>query len=208
MVDHCWHDAEELSSAVGLDVNAVERELYSAMSRGEVVWMPRRLDESSIALMFRLVDENARRGAKPYPRVPVGEEVDGALERAVGDDYYYSGLAARYLYGLVDRFANLNLVEVNVLDEGYNAAASVLIERLSESYIVVPAEMPWDFVMQAMRTGTVLRIIPHYDENEKVVFNGRNVQRVSSLLKAVGEVASRSEYESIIEQARDARLLD
>jgi hypothetical protein len=104
---------------------------------------------------------------KPYPEDPLGNEVDLALREAVGNRYYYIGLAARYIYQLYDRFGNLNLIEVKVPRKLAAQAAERLNATLSDWYTVVPDKMSWELVQEAMQYGTVLRLVPSYRPREK-----------------------------------------
>ena len=197
-----WHSAAEVAGAVEVRQDMALRRLYDLLSKGIVVWKPHLSSRGNLKMMFKALDGSNLPKAKAYPPEPLGREVDDALRAAVDDRYYYSGIAARFLYGLIDRFANLNLVEVHVPRRRFREAVEKLIEKVSDAYIVVPDSMPWDLINRTMQIATVLRVIPHYRSGEKHVHHGRNVQSIGSLLREV-KAHSPSEFRKVANMAID-----
>jgi len=203
--DGNWHSLSEIVSRAGMSKSSASRYLYFMLGRGKVQWKPDA--SSSGSYSYKLIDSSLKVSIKPYPEDPLGKEVDGALQEAVGNRYYYAGLSARYIYQLYDRFGNLNLVEVKVPRKLAPEAAERLNERVSKWYTVVPEKMPWQQVREAMQFGTVLRLIPHYVPREKGKYSGRNVQKPQYLLNDIRHQLSNSEYEALKSQAADQGLL-
>jgi len=203
--DGDWHDLPEIASKAGVSKSSASKYLYFMLGRGKVHWKP---DPSRGpgAYAYRLVDDSVKALAKPYPEDPLSNDVDLALRDAVGNRYYYCGLAARYIYQLYDRFSNLNLVEVKVPRKLAPQAAEKLNAMLSEWYTVVPDKMPWELVQEAMQFGTVLRLIPGYRPREKGRHAGRNVEKIEYLLHHIRQHMSDSEYETVRMQAQDQGL--
>jgi hypothetical protein len=204
--DGGWHDLPEIASKADVSKGSASKYLYFMLGRGKVLWKP---DPSKGpgAYAYRLVDSSVKALAKPYPEDPLSSNVDLALRDAAGNRYYYSGLAARYIYQLYDRFGNLNLVEVKVPRKLLPQAAEKLNSALSEWYIVVPDKMPWELVQEAMQFGTVLRLIPRYRPREKGRYAGRNVEKIEYLLDHIRRHMSNSEYEAVRMQAKDQGLI-
>ncbi len=203
--DGNWHSLSEIVSRAGMSKSSASKHLYFMLGRGKIQWKP---DASSLGShSYRLIDSSLKVSVKPYPEDPLGKEVDEALQDAVGNRYYYTGLSARYIYQLYDRFSNLNLVEVKVPRKLAPRAAERLNERVSKWYTVVPEKMSWQLIREAMQFGNVLRLIPHYMPREKGKYSGRNVQKPQYLLKDVRQQLSNSEYEVLKSQAVDQGLL-
>lgn len=205
--DLSWHSVAEVADVVGARPSSVLRQLYVLLNRGVVIWKPQLSSHGSLVMMFKACNGSNVSRDKPYPSEPLGKEVDEALREAVGDRYYYSGVAARFLYGLIDRFANLNLVEVHVPRKLYRKAIESLIEKVSRSYIVVPDSMPWELINQTMQVATVLRVIPHYRPREKSKLHNRNVQKIDCLLHEIKKISSSSEFRSAMNMAVDQGLI-
>jgi hypothetical protein len=204
--DGDWHDLPDIASGAGVSRSSASKYLYFMLSRGKVHWRPEP-SRGPGAYAYKLVDGSVRALVKPYPEDPLGNEVDLALREAVGNRYYYIGLAARYIYQLYDRFGNLNLVEVKVPRKLAAQAAERLNVALSDWYTVVPDKMSWELVQEAMQYGTVLRLVPSYRPREKGRYAGRNVVKVEYLLRDIRQQSSDSEYESVRMQAEDQGLI-
>jgi len=204
--DGDWHDLPDIASKAGVSKSSASKYLYFMLSRGKVHWKP---DPSRGpgAYAYKLVDGSVRALVKPYPEDPLSNDIDLALRDAAGNRYYYTGLSARYIYQLYDRFSNLNLVEVKVPRKLAAQAAENLNTALSEWYTVVPDKMPWELVQEAMQYGTVLRLVPRYRPREKGKYAGRNVEKIEYLLRDIRQQMSDSEYESVRMQAEDQGLI-
>jgi hypothetical protein len=204
--DGSWHSLPEIASKADVSKSSASKYLYFMLGRGKVHW---KLvgSRGPSAFAYRFIDSSVRVSIKPYPEDPLNEEIDEALQDAVGNHYYYVGLAARYIYQLYDRFGNLNLVEVKVPRKLAPKAAEKLNGAVSKWYTVVPDRMPWQQVQEAMQYGTVLRLIPRYVPREKGKYAGRNVQKPEYLLNDIRNQLSNSEYESLKSQAEDQGLL-
>jgi len=204
--DGGWQNLPEIASKARVSKSSASKYLYFMLSRGKVHWKP---DPSRGpgAHAYKLVDGSLRANIKPYPEDPLGKELDLTLQDAVGNRYYYTGLAARYIYQLYDRFSNLNLVEVKVPRKLVSRAAERLNAALSEWYTVIPEKMPWELVQEAMQYGTILRLVPSYRPREKGRYAGRNVEKVEYLLRDIRQQLSDSEYNSLRMQAEDQGLM-
>lgn len=203
--DGDWHSLPEIASNVGVSKSSASRYLYFMLSRGNVQWKPD-ASKGPISYSYRLIGSSLKVSIKPYAEDPL-DEVDRALQDAIGNRYYYAGLAARYIYQLYDRFGNLNLVEVKVPRKLAPKAAEILDEAVSKWYNVVPEKMPWQQIREAMQFGTVLRLIPHYVPREKGRHSGRNVEKLEYLLNDIRHQLSHSEFEALKSQAADQGLL-
>ena len=204
--DGDWHDLPDIASKAGVSKSSASKYLYFMLSRGKVHW---KLDPSRGpgAYAYKLVNDSVRALVKPYPEDPLSNDIDLALRDAAGNRYYYTGLSARYIYQLYDRFSNLNLVEVKVPRKLAAQAAENLNTALSGWYTVVPDKMPWELVQEAMQYGTVLRLVPRYRPREKGKYAGRNVEKIEYLLRDIRQQMSDSEYESVRMQAEDQGLI-
>jgi hypothetical protein len=204
--DGNWQSLSAIASKADVSKSSASRHLYFMLSRGKIQWKPDK-SRSLGAYAYRLIDKSLNISIKPYPRNPLDEEIDQALRQAVGNHYYYAGLAARYIYQLYDRFSNLNLVEVKVPKKFAAGAAESLNDAVSEWYLVVPDKMPWRQIQEAMQFGTVLRLIPRYVPREKGLYAGRNVEKIEYVLGRIRNQVSNSEYEALRSRAEEQGLL-
>jgi len=204
--DGNWYSLSDIASKANVSKSSASKYLYFMLNRGKAHW---KIDPSRSpgAFFYKLIDSSPIVSAKPYPEDPLSEDLDKALQDAVGNHYYYAGLAARYIYQLYDRFGNLNLVEVKVPRRLAPKAAEKLNEKLSKWYTVVPDKMPWQQVQEAMQYGTVLRLVPHYALREKGKYAGKNVEKIECLLNEMRKQLSDSEYETLRAVAEDQGLL-
>lgn len=178
--DEEWHSASDVSREVGVSPSTANKYLKEYLGGGLLCWRAVRPRWHQYKLVGRPLQKVSKRGSTREVR----DELVEALESAVGERYYFSGVYAKYLYGLLDWYANVSLLQVEVAKSVFSNASEALVPLFDRASIL-PKGIAWKHVNRALTRGPVVLLGSDYDPKRASTEGGIKAVKLEYLLADV-----------------------
>lgn len=172
-----WHSASDVSRDVGVSPSTANKYLKEFLGGGLLCWRAVR----PRWYQYKLVGRPLQKVSKRSGTRKVRDELVEALESAVGGRYYFTGVYAKHLYGLLDWYANVSLFQVEVAKSVFSNASEALVP-LSDCASVLPKRIDWEHVNRALTRGPVVLLGSDYDPKRASAEEGVRAVKLEYLL--------------------------
>lgn len=194
--DEEWHSASDVSRDVGVSPSTANKYLKEYLSTGLLIWKavrPRRY-------LYKLARHSFREIPKKGSTREVRDKLVEALESAAKGRHYFDGVFAKYLYGLLDWYADVSLLQVEVAKSVFPRTSEAL-HSLFDCASVLPKGIGWGHINKALKRGPVVILGSDYDPKRASVENGIRVVKLEYFL-ADEFHENRREFAELYERAR------
>lgn len=191
-----WHSASDVSRDVGVSPSTANKYLKEYLSTGLLHWKfarPRRY-------LYKLARHPLQDISKEGGAREVGDKLVEVLKSTAEGRYYFSGVYAKYLYGLLDWYANVSLFQVEVAKSVFSRISEVL-PSLSDYALILPKGIGWEYVNKALKRGPVVILGSDYNPVKGSMENGVKVVKLEYFL-ADEYHKDRREFTKIYERAK------
>lgn len=175
--DGQWHSARDIARIAGLSPSTASKYLKEYLSLGLVHWKALRPRWP----LYKLAHSSLESRVRSHSDRPLPDLLRERLNSAAGGRYYFRGVFAKHVYGLLDWYASISLFEVEVPKSLFSDASEELLD-LADYASTLPRSMGWSYVNKALKQGPVVLLGNDYDPKKASAQRGLRVIKLEYLL--------------------------